>query len=168
MLPLSRTPDGAAWAPLVARALVARGDVEHAAVLDAEDGAVYASTTDFGPRIYMMGVAHEDGSEEEEEEELINEAIDIRTLVIDGKRPQRGLRINGEKYVILKASREAGDPSRAARTLVYGKKRAGGCCLAGSEKTIVVATFDENEGHAAGGCNRAVEELAAYLASSGS
>ena len=113
MLPLSRTPDGAAWAPLVARALVARGDVEHAAVLDAEDGAVYASTTDFGPRIYMMGVAHEDGSEEEEEEELINEAIDIRTLVIDGKRPQHGLRINGEKYVILKASREASDPSRA-------------------------------------------------------
>ena len=166
MLPLSRTPDGPAWAPLVARALVARGDVEHAAVLDAEDGAVYSSTTEFGPRIYMMGVARDDGTEEEDDV-LVNEAIDIRALVVEGKRPQHGLRINGEKFVILKTSREASVHFGAARTLVYGKKRAGGCCLAGSEKCIVVATFDENEGHAAGGCNRAVEELAAYLASSG-
>ena len=30
-----------------------------AAIIDAEDGAVWASTTDFGPRIYLMEVAQE-------------------------------------------------------------------------------------------------------------
>ena len=70
MLPISRVPAGHAWQPFVDRALVGRGDIEHAAILDAEDGAVWASTAEFGPRIYLMPVAQEDGTEEEQ---LVNE-----------------------------------------------------------------------------------------------
>jgi hypothetical protein len=41
----------------------------------------------------------------------------------------------------------------------------GGCCLAASGKTIVVAIFDEGAGHTSTGCNSVVGDMVKYLRS---
>ena len=72
-----------------------------------------------------------------------------------GQRHAFGLRVNRKKYMVL----------RMDGGLTYGKAPRSGCCLAATpgKVAVVVGVFDEDKGQSAGGCNVAVERLAAYL-----
>ena len=96
----------------------------------------------------------EDGTETATD---VNEAADLVGLLNSGTRPSAGLRVNGEKYMIL---RQAQDPAT-----VYGKKTVGkgGICLTKTNQCIIVGVYDEDQGHTAGNCNMAVEKLGDYL-----
>lgn len=62
------------------------------------------------------------------------------------------------KFQILRSFEENGT------FVVLGKKMKGGCVIISTSKAILVATFDEMQGHTSSGCNIVLSDLATYLA----
>jgi len=145
-----------AWQPYVDTQLVGMGNISQALICSATDGSVWGTTPDFALRFYRTNVMVDDGSEKEVE---INEIATLLELCNNGTRPPHGLRLNGEKFQIL---RTASDP-----TIVYAKKPKGGACIYKTNSCIIIGVFDENMTHTAGGCNTVVERLGEYLRTSG-
>ena len=141
-----------AWNAFVDACLMKHCD--GASVLDLRDGRVWGSSGDFGPRTYTATVTNEAG---EDASERVNEA-DILASFGRGARHPHGLRINRQKYMVVRLG-----PGQEGGTVAYGKKPMGGCCVATGAQCIVVGSFDEKLGQTAGGANVAVEKLAAYL-----
>ena len=107
--------------------------------MSAEDGSLWASyPEDFVPRAYLATVALDDGSEKEE---LVNEAEDLAFVGKTLKKPKAGLRINHQKFLIVRAM-EQGNESDGLKT-IYFKRPGGGGCLCVTKKAIIVGTFDE-------------------------
>ena len=144
------------WQDYVDTQLVATGQVSQAALLGVSDAGVWASTPDFMPRGYDATVTAEDGSESTV---TVNEASDIVNFMATGTKPTAGLRINGDKYMVL---RTLPDPMT-----VYGKKPKGGICITKTAQCIIVGVYDEDAGQTSGGCNLAVENLGDYLRNAG-
>mmetsp|Transcript_7428 Transcript_7428/g.13638 ORF Transcript_7428/g.13638 Transcript_7428/m.13638 type:complete len:108 (+) Transcript_7428:86-409(+) len=65
------------WQDYINSQLVATKDVEQAMMIGKADGAVWASTPDFLPRMYEGVVTQEDGSEAKQ---VINEAVSAAFL----------------------------------------------------------------------------------------
>jgi len=144
------------WQAYVDTQLVASGSVAQAAILDINTATVWACTTDFMPRGYEAPVTQEDGNERNE---MINEAANLVSLMATGVKPSQGLRLNGEKYQILRTIPEPFG--------VYAKKPKGGACITKTNLCIIVGTYSEDLGQTSSGCNIAVENLAEYLRSAG-
>jgi hypothetical protein len=113
--------------------------VKEACILSAEDGALWASyPSDFVPRAYLAMVMGED---EKEKEELVNEAADLAQLGKTLKKPRAGVRINHQKYLIVRAM-DRGSMDDGLKT-IYFKKAAGGGCMCITHQAIIIGTFDE-------------------------
>ena len=95
----------------------------------------------------------------------INEPNALATLLAKqpGARPSAGVRINQVKYQFIRGGID--DDSKC--NTIHGKKVKGGCVVAATEALVVVATFDEKEGHTGAGCATAVADLVKYLQASG-
>lgn len=80
-----------------------------------------------------------------------------------GEKPLQGLRLNGgKKQQILRAFTDDGTNGFC----IYGKITRGGCCISAAGKCILIATFDEGQGHTSVGCNEVVQLMAKYLVKS--
>ena len=143
------------WQDYVDTQLVATGQI-HEAALVGLDGSLWASTPGFALSSYNATVTNEDGSEHET---LVNEAGDVSSFMTTGSKPSAGLRVNGDKYMVL---RTIPDPMT-----VYGKKPKGGICITKTNQCIIIGTYSEEASQTSGGCNLAVENLGDYLRSSG-
>eukprot|EP01041_Mallomonas_annulata_P007153 gene7153-14567_t len=138
----------------------ARGNIDECMIVDAEDGAHWASTPDFILREYSATIAQEDGTEKEE---IVNEAKNLLQLMAEKSRPPQGLRLNGgKKQQILRAFQD----DEANAYVAYGKIMKGGCGIFGTQKCILVGTFDETKGHTSAACNNVLTEVAKHLAAS--
>ena len=117
------------------------------------------------PRGYQAAVTQEDGTEATV---LVNEQTDMVSVGQTLKKPAAGLRINGQKYMIVRSFQQGVDPEngRDFKTL-YAKKGKDGLCLCVSKQCIIVGTYSGDAGHTAHGCNTAVENLCKYLISVG-
>jgi len=148
------------WQPFIDSMLVGKGNISEALICNKADGKVWASTKGFALQSYEALVMQDDGSEVNMP---IDEAKALVTLASSpvGFRPAGGMRINAVKYQFLKSSEED------KCLTVYGKKTRGGCCLVATNQTVVIATFDENAGHAGPACNAACADLAKYLMNKG-
>jgi len=137
--------------------------VKEACILSAADGGLWASYPDsFVPRAYLAMVVGED---DKEREELVNEAADLAQLGKTLKKPRAGLRVNQNKYLIVRAM-ERGSLDDGLKT-IYFKKAAGGGCMCITNQAIIIGTFDEAVGQSSTQCNVAVENLARYLKENG-
>lgn len=145
------------WQAYVDTQLIATGQVKQAALLSCEDASVWASTPDFMPRTYDAPITLEDGSDSTA---AVNEAEVLVKLMNTGEAGLLGLRVNGEKYQILRTYHEPA-------VTVYGKKKRGGICITRTNMVLVVGVYDENENQTSGGCNLAVEKLGDYLRDNG-
>ena len=117
------------------------------------------------PRGYQATVAQEDGSEATV---MVNEQTDMVSVGATLKKPAAGLRINGQKYMIVRTLPNGVDPEggRDFKT-IYAKKGKDGLCLCVSKQCIIVGTYSGDAGQQACDCNTAVENLAKYLISVG-
>jgi len=105
------------------------------------------------------------GEDDKEREELVNEAADLAQLGKTLKKPRAGLRVNQNKYLIVRAM-ERGSLDDGLKT-IYFKKAAGGGCMCITNQAIIIGTFDEAVGQSSTQCNVAVENLARYLKENG-
>lgn len=122
--------------------------MKEACILSAEDGALWAcSPEDFLPRAYYATVVGED---EKEKEELVNEAADLAQLGKTLRKPRAGLRVNHQKFVIVRAM-ERGSLEDGLKT-IYFKKAAGGGCMCITNQAIIIGTFDETAGQSSTHC----------------
>jgi hypothetical protein len=135
--------------------------VKEACILGAEDGALWACSPEaFVPRAYLTMVVEED---EKEKEELVNEAADLAMLAKTLKKPRAGLRINHQKFVIVRAM-ERGSMDDGLKT-VYFKKAAGGGCMCITNQAIIIGTFDEGAGQSSPHCVRFRGEWLLFMCS---
>lgn len=142
--------------------LTATGAVDEAIILGKGDGVTWASTPGFVPQEYKTTIENEDGTEVEinvkESEGLVKYGTTLQ-------RPVYGIRMGNVKYMPVrsfpKGQLEDGMPT------VYLKKPKGGACMVVTQRSIIIATFDENKSQTAANCNGAVEALGRYLCSAG-
>lgn len=122
-----------------------------------EDGTLWASSSEnFYLRKYTAPIIQEDGSENQE---LINEALSILTFV-KGKQSPHGIRINqGKKQQIIRNFKD----EESGLQVIYGKFSQGGSCIINAGKCVIIATFNEMEGHTSAGCNEIIHHMARYL-----
>ena len=92
------------------------------------------------------------GEDEKEKEELVNEAADLAMLGKTLKKPKAGLRVNHQKFVIVR-SMERGSLDDGLKT-IYFKKAAGGGCMCVTNQAIIIGTFDEAAGQSSTLCVR--------------
>ena len=102
---------------------------------------------------------------------------------MQGKKPAQGLRIEETKYQIVRTF----DDEASGCYTVIGKRvklfnyififlqsinvitqTMGGCCAVLTKKVIILAVFDEKQGHVGSSCNETVAALAKHLMQSGS
>uniref|UniRef100_A0A7S2CIS5 Profilin n=1 Tax=Octactis speculum TaxID=3111310 RepID=A0A7S2CIS5_9STRA len=154
--------DEVTWDDYIQSQMVDYGGVSQACILSCEDGVTWASTEGFQPTVHIAEVNQEDGSTSQQE---INEAALLVKFVASGRKPSEGFWINGVKYMVLRTIQNE-SPRLPGETIfvVYGKKPAGGICMAKSKSTIVIGTFDEGRGQSAGLCNQIVIRIATWLA----
>eukprot|EP00903_Cladosiphon_okamuranus_P009187 g8774.t2 len=151
------------WNAYVDTQLVATGAVCQAGIFGKADMQCYANAGDFQLRAYNTPVTGDDGVEKDT---AINEAVDMLGFVTSGTKPGTGWRMNGTKYVVL---RELDGP------VLYLKRTGGSACFACTNSLVIVGVFDDeackehHPSNTAGAlaCNKAVEDLAEYLRSSG-
>lgn len=152
--------NAATWQPYIDQMLVAKGNVAAALIMSKEDGTVYAkSPTDFCLQTYEADIPQEDGTDRRE---TVDEMKNILHLMRGAGKPPQGLRVREKKYQVL---RSFTDEECGGAFTVYGKKTMGGCCLLATNIAIVLALFEEKEGHTSAGCNVAVSELGKFLLS---
>jgi len=109
---------------------------------------LWASYPDaFVPRAYLATVV---GDDEKEKEELVNEAADLAQLGKTLKKPKAGLRVNHQKFLIVRAM-EKGSMDDGLKT-IYFKKAAGGGCMCITSQAIIIGTFDETAGQSSTHC----------------
>jgi hypothetical protein len=75
------------------------------------------------PKAYKATVSVEaaDGSVNDVEQE-VNEAADLVALAATGKKAAAGLRINGEKYTVVRTYTAGGEKKDFGDLIVYGAK----------------------------------------------
>lgn len=128
-------------------------------IIDANDGSEWASTSkDFYLRQYKAMITQEDGNEREE---TVNEADNILEY-IKGKKPSQGLRINGVKQQVLRSFKD----DDTSLSVIYGKVTMGGTTINHAGKAIVIASFNELNGHTSNGCNEVCRLISVYLCKS--
>ena len=134
------------------------------AIFGNADGTIWASTPGFALKVEKVEVDKGDGTTETKE---VNEFANLLSVFSSkGKtNPTGGIRINGVKYYLTNFDDE--------KNIVYLKSSGGGAAVAKSNLGFVVGTFDSSkkltnfsgaqEPQNVGYCNRAVEELQAFL-----
>lgn len=152
----------ATWQQYVDTQLVSTGSVDQAIIIGKSDGAVWANTPEFLPRLYEGVVTQDDGTEAKQ---VINEAVILTKVGNTLRKDAAGIRINGVKYMVTRTYADGSDDSGAAT--IYLKKPRGGACLVVTNQAIVIGTFDEGQGQSAATCNFAVESLGKYLFQNG-
>ena len=141
--------------------------VENAAIIALADGAIWASTPNFGLYGYPVDVPTEDGVSTQPIN--INE-IELLLYVVnhDGaSNSLAGIRISNEKYFKVNSDPAAGT--------IYLKKNGGGACIVKNHQTVVFTSWNGNlctEGAASilqnpGLCNEQAEKLSQYLKDNG-
>jgi hypothetical protein len=143
------------WQQILSDKLVGKESIHKVMICNKEDGSVIAASEGFALRKYEAEIAQEDGTDKRE---VVDEAKNIAVLMT-GKKPAQGLRIEEIKYQILKSFED--DHSGCYTS--YGKKTKGGCCVLVTNKVILVATFDESLGHKSIGCNETLADIAKIL-----
>ena len=126
-------------------------------IIKADSGEVLAThPATFTLQTYEADIAQEDGTDRRE---TVDEAKNVRALMIQKIKPSQGLRFAQTKFQVI---RQFDDEASTCYT-VYGKKAMGGCAIVLAKAVIVVATFDERQGHTSPTCNEAVAQLAKYF-----
>jgi hypothetical protein len=139
-----------------------RGNIEEALIVNAENGAMWASTNpdSFYLREYKATITQEDGNEKEE---TVNEAENILKL-LKGQKPLQGLRINASKKHQI--TRFFHDDNNGNLPVIYSKIPNGGSCVASAGKCILIGIFNETKLHTSPDCNDTIQGMATYLAKS--
>ncbi len=135
--------------------LINQGNIQKALILSRDNGSILSSSPGFQLQTYQAEIPQEDGSDKME---TIDEAKNV-VMLMNGTKPPQGLRLEQTKFQILRSFQ---DDAVGCYTS-YGKKKMGGVCLIATIKVIIVAIFDEMEGHSAAGCNEVVAALAKLL-----
>ena len=147
------------WQDYVDQQLIATGKVEEGFIVGKDDGSVWACTPEFMPRMYPAKIAQEDGTDMEQ---TVNEASNLVAIMRNPSEYRsatggQGLRINGEKYMVL----------RDLEDTLYAGKTSGGACLVVTNQCIICGTWNKEKGMGSGNCNVAVEALGDWLKESG-
>ena len=108
-------------------------------------------------------VTQEDGSDATVN---VNEQTDLISVGNSLNQPAAGLRINGQKYMVVRKFMD-GCMGDGLKTMYAKKGGTAGLCLCVSKSCIIIATYNQEKGHSATGCNQAVENLARYLTGAG-
>jgi hypothetical protein len=152
----------ATWQDYVNTQLVGTSHVDQALMCGKQDGAVWANTPDFLPRLYEAAVTQDDGSEANQ---TINEAVILTKIGQTLRKPPEGLRVNGVKYMITRTYPNGSADDGLAS--IYFSKGQGGGALVVTNQAVIVATYDKGKGQTASQCNFTVESLGRYLFESG-
>lgn len=141
--------------------------VEHAAVVSAADGSIWASTPNFGLYGYQIEVPTESGEGTQSVD--INE-IELFLYVVrnnGSSNSKAGIRICNEKYFMVNS-----DPALGT---IYLKKNGGGACIVKNEQCILFTSWNGSlmtEGvhpgaQVPGLCNEQCEKVALFLKNAG-
>lgn len=143
------------WNTYIEKLLVGKGNIAQTLIVLKDSEKVLASTPDFELKTYDAEMAQEDGTDKTE---TVNEMKNIIKMMTRSK-PSQGLRINQVKYQIIRTF----DDENSGCYTVYGKKTLGGCGVVDCGKVIVIATFDEKQGHTSVGMNNVLSDLAKHV-----
>ena len=112
---------------------------------------------------YKKVMAQDDGTEKEE---TINEAA-ILAEIGAGKRPAKGLWINGEKYTVTRQENDEIE-GNMVKVAVAGRPKKG-VVIYVTSSSIIVGMYDESKvaTQNVGNCRKSVHDFAAYLMESG-
>eukprot|EP01038_Epipyxis_sp_PR26KG_P013536 gene13536-18156_t len=139
----------ASWQQYIDLMLIGKGNVG-LAMICSMDGAVLASTPDFKLKTYETEIPQEDGTDRME---TVDETKNILSLV-KGSKPSQGLRVNQQKYQIIRSLEEEHSQCFTAM---------GGLTVANCKKCIIIATYDEAKGHTAIASGNVIADLAKFL-----
>jgi len=164
------------WDGILDEYLCTPGYATAAALANKSDFQFYAASPSAGDAGWGMifaedaerPIMQEDGTEKPT---AINEASTLKDAVerdmkTDGPSPT-GLWLGGKKLKVVQreVDVEAGDYK--LMTLVASGPEKTGAHIAVTEKSVVVALFDEPKGAVSGNCKKAVIDFAAWLAGQG-
>ena len=147
------------------KGLTAKNVCNTGAIFGNADGTIWASTPGFALKVEKVTIDKGDGTTTETIE--VNEFKNLLSVFNSmGKTtPSGGIRINGIKYYLTNFDDE--------KNIVYLKSSGGGAAVGKSNLGFVIGTFDsakklvnfngKEEPQNLGLCNRAVEELQAFL-----
>jgi hypothetical protein len=145
------------WTDHVQKVLVGSKNIAEAMIVRVETLEVLAAhPAGFALQSYEADIPQEDGTDRRE---TVDEAKNLKTLLTQKVKPSQGFRLSQTKYQVI---RQFEDEVSTCYT-VYGKKAMGGCVAVLAGPVIVVASFDEKQGHAGPGCNEAVAQLSKYF-----
>jgi hypothetical protein len=145
------------WNDHVQKVLIGSKNIAEAMIIREENLEVLAThPANFTLQTYEADIPQEDGTDRREN---VDEAKNLKTLLTQKVKPSQGFRLSQTKFQVI---RQFDDEASSCYT-VYGKKAMGGCVAVIAGPVIIVATFDEKQGHAGPSCNDAVSQLAKYF-----
>lgn len=99
---------------------------------------------------------------------IVNEADDISSFCISGKVPTAGLRVNGQRYRVLKVVKGT-EAKPFGECVVYGIHKIGGICMVATKKIIIICIYNTEVDPTFTNvkCNQTCETLGKYLFENG-
>jgi hypothetical protein len=141
---------------------------ESAGIISKLSGEIWACSANFALLSYPLEISNENS--DKKSIILMNESKEILNLFKSGCRPPKvQIRINKQMFEFIRHNEETSS--------IYFKRPQGGACIASSNLTLIISTYDETQKvylqnqeeyfQNAGLCNERVENLSDFLRNAG-